>query len=525
MPNSSKTEPYQIVQRAADRHIARFVDPFVASVESLRRRVTLDMAEAAVIKGELTWELAQAIDGLVVAKAAEPADLAAKVYSQIMVASVTDMADYVEAKWGTPGAQLVGRFNVTSPQVLRAAQELTANLIRGVGLETKMAVRRIIFNSIRDGVAPRDAAKLIKQTLGLSTRQALAVDRLRAGLVGDGVSVSRVDRQVKTYSERLLKDRALNVARTETMLAANRGQQLLWSEAQNAGIVGQDFRQRWLVTPDDRLCSRCAPMSGKSVQLGYLFRETERGVLPSKRTPVAGASVQSPPLHPRCRCTLVAVDDLEHKPATPHTPPPVVAPPRRLGPEQYDALAPAKKYRKGLREETEKALRATPDGEVLADVINDFQHAEAVKGLRAGITKELATPGSGGERSRVLLDAMRGAEDTEDVLWRGMRVKTSQRGLLEQYAEGETFDMNLSSFSTSAGVAQVFAEGAGNANGTRVIIGVVGRKRGALPIQNLAKNSSVFSEKELLMGGKFQVIGSEKQGNMIVISLRQLEGL
>ena len=310
MPNSSKTEPYQIVQHAADSHLADFVDPFVRSVEALRRRVTLDTIEASVVRGELSWELAQAIDRIVVAKAADPSDLAQKVYARIMVASVTDMAEYVESKWGMPGASLIGRFNITSPQVLRAAKELAANLIRGVGFETKMAVRRIIFNSIRDGLAPRDAAKLINQTLGLTTRQALAVDRLQAGLVGQGVGAQQVDRQVKAYSERLLKDRAVNVARTETMLASNRGQQLLWQDMSNAGVIPQDFQQRWLVTPDDRLCSRCAPMNGKAVQLGYLFRETERGVLPSRREPVAGATVLSPPLHPRCRCTLVFDDDL-----------------------------------------------------------------------------------------------------------------------------------------------------------------------------------------------------------------------
>lgn len=311
MPNSSKADqPWRVVQRNADAYVARFADPFIASVEALRRRVTLAQIEESVVKGELTRELANAIDAIRVAKAVDPAELASKVYAQLMVATVTDMAEWVESKWGTPGAQIVGRFNITSPQVLRAAQQLTADLIRGVNYETKLAVRRLIFNSIRDGVAPRDAAKLIKRVLGLTTRQALAVDRLRAGLVGGGVKPAQVDRQVLAYSNRLLEDRAENVARTETMLAANRGQQLLWGDMQNAGVIGPEFTQRWLVTPDDRLCSRCAPMQGKTAQLGYLFRETENGVLPSKRTPVAGANVKSPPLHPRCRCVLVYDDDL-----------------------------------------------------------------------------------------------------------------------------------------------------------------------------------------------------------------------
>lgn len=303
-------ESWRALHRAADAHIRNFTVPFVASVEALRSRVSLDMLEESVIKDQLTRELAEAIDGVTIAKAADPVDLATKVYAQTMVASVTNMEDFIARKFGAQGAQIVGRFNVISPQVLRAARELTADLIRGVGEETKMAVRRIIFNSIRDGVAPRDAAKLIKATLGLTTRQVLAVDRLRNVSLQAGVPAAQVDRQVARFSERLLRDRSLNIARTETTLAANRGQQLLWGEMSNAGVIPADFGQRWLVTPDDRLCPRCAPLNGQVVQLGFLFRETQRGVLPSQRVPVAGVTVSSPPLHPRCRCVLVFDDDL-----------------------------------------------------------------------------------------------------------------------------------------------------------------------------------------------------------------------
>lgn len=310
-PKTKADEPWRAVHRAADNNAARFADPFIASVNNLRRRVTLAQLEESVRAGTPTRELVEAIDRVRVAKiAADPADLATKVYAETIVESVIGQAAYVESVFGTRGAAIVGRFNIVSPFVLRAAEELGANLIREVGDETKSAVRRIIFNATRDGVPPREAAKQIKDIIGLTTRQALAVNRLEQGLLEQGASPAFARARGRRYSEQLLRDRAENIARTETMRAANRGQQLLWSEMADAGVIGQDFGQRWLVTPDDRLCPRCAPMNGKVVQLGYLFRETERGVLPSKRQPVAGASVESPPLHPRCRCTLVFDDDL-----------------------------------------------------------------------------------------------------------------------------------------------------------------------------------------------------------------------
>lgn len=305
------SEPWRAVHRAADAHLTRFTGPFVASVNALRRRVTINQLEESVTRGTLTWELADAIDAVRVAKiAADPADLATKVYTQVIVDAVQGQAAYVESVWGAAGATIVGRFNVVSPFVLRAAETLTADLIREVGAETKAAVRRIIFNAVRDGVPPRQAASQIRRIVGLTTRQALAVDNLRKGVLESTGDVLLAERRGGAYAERLLRDRAENIARTETMRAATAGQDLVWGEMSNAGVIPADATRRWLVTPDDRLCARCAPMSGKTAQLGYLFRETERGVLPSQRVPVAGTTTLRPPLHPRCRCVLVLVDDL-----------------------------------------------------------------------------------------------------------------------------------------------------------------------------------------------------------------------
>lgn len=294
-------EPWRALHRAADSRIRRFAVPFVQSVAVLRAKVALDTLEDSATRGEISQELADAIDGLVVAKAADPQQSAQPVYAELLHA----------------GAEVAGRqlgvtlrFDVTSPQVLRAAQTMTADLIRGVSQETKEAVRRIIFEGIRDGIPPRETAKLLRQTLGLTTRQSLAVLNLRKGLLSGGSDLVFADRQAARYSARLLKDRAENVSRTETMRAANAGQDLLWSDLRDQGLIPMDAKRRWMTTPDDRLCPRCAPLNGREVELGNLFRETERGVLPSKRVPAAGSNVLYPPLHPRCRCTTTLVDDL-----------------------------------------------------------------------------------------------------------------------------------------------------------------------------------------------------------------------
>lgn len=414
------------------------------------------------------------------------------------------------------------KLDLTNRYAVRYAQEMGSTLIRQVSQETIEAVRAIVASALRapTALAPVQQAKLIRQVVGLTSRQAAQVARYRFAQKGKD---SVIEKRVERFANRLHRQRAMNIARTETIRASNAGVRVIADELKDNPLYRTtDLKFIWIVTPDDRLCSRCAPMDKQVVGYSENFQEGDE----SPQAPAKRFSGKWPPLHPQCRCAIArkveSIEELEERLVALTPPTPAQA---GLNQDQYAALAPAKRFNRNLRKETEDVLRATPEGDLLANTINDFQHSEAVKGLRAGITKELAEPGTGGERARNLLAAMRGAPETEDVLWRGMRVGSSQKALLEQYAEGKTFDMNLSSFSTSPGVAQVFAEGAGKASGTRVIMGVVGKKRGALPIQNLAKNSSVFSEKELIMGGRFQVIGAEKQGNTIVISLRQLEGL
>lgn len=303
------SRPWRIVHRVADREIPAFARTFTQSVLEARERVSDALVEEDMRRGliEAPRGVLAALERIEIAKA-EPAEAGAKrAYARVMVGTVLDMVGFVEREMGQKAAELALSFSVTSPQVLRAAETLTAALVREVSTETRRAVQRIIFNAIREGIAPRDAAKLVRNVIGLTERQALAVDNYRRGLVQSGTSPARVERLTERLSQAKLKDRALTIARTETMRAANRGQVLLWQEMVKDSLIDtRTFRQRWLTTPDDRLCPRCAPMNGQIVAIGGRFQESERGVLPSQRVAVVGETTLSPPLHPRCRCVVVA---------------------------------------------------------------------------------------------------------------------------------------------------------------------------------------------------------------------------
>jgi SPP1 gp7 family putative phage head morphogenesis protein len=159
-----------------------------------------------------------------------------------------------------------------------------------VSADTRAALRTLILTSIRAGIPPYDAARLIVGMIGLTERQARAVMSYREGLIDSGLSIARVDRATEKYAAKQLRARAETIARTEIMSALNTGAQEAAEQAHREGLLGKSPKKEWITAGDERTCPLCAPMDGVQVDLRANFD-----------TP--GGSVPGPPLHPRCRCT------------------------------------------------------------------------------------------------------------------------------------------------------------------------------------------------------------------------------
>lgn len=220
------------VHRLADGFVPRFEPVFKASAERLRERATDALIEADYARGLAEPKnLFALVDQMTLAKETAH-ESEERVYSEILVG----------------GAKLEGiDLGVHSPWVGQAARTLTANLVTGVNAETKKAIRQVIFEAIRDGDPPKVAAKRIRQIVGLTHRDAVAVRRLAES----GARQGAVDR----YATKLLNRRALAIARTETISASAAGQRLAWEEMARDNLIDTSrFRERWLVTRDDRTC-------------------------------------------------------------------------------------------------------------------------------------------------------------------------------------------------------------------------------------------------------------------------------
>lgn len=183
-------------------------------------------------------------------------------------------------------------FTQINASAVQVAERQAGRLITRISGDVRRQIRALIVESVSGGLTPMQAARQIVPLIGLTPRQAHAVSNLRSRLVAQGAK--DVSGAVQRYAEKLLRLRARTIARTETMAAANAGQQAIWLQAQANGLLSPDAKKRWITTPDDRLCPQCASVGGQVVLLNEPFQ-----------TPLG--AVMNPPLHPNCRCA-VALD-------------------------------------------------------------------------------------------------------------------------------------------------------------------------------------------------------------------------
>lgn len=186
-------------------------------------------------------------------------------------------------------------LDLLNPQAILAASR-AANLFRqNLSMETQQAIRAVLVRAQQRGLSvvnqDREILELIETVFGLTERQAIAIDNLRAALTEQGVDAARVAERVRQQAERYLRDRALVISRHETMMAASQGQQAIWQEMVNNGVLAPDTEEEWLTAGDERVCPICLPLDGQRVPIGQPFMSSEVGPIDS------GSQA-----HVQCRC-------------------------------------------------------------------------------------------------------------------------------------------------------------------------------------------------------------------------------
>lgn len=222
-------------------------------------------------------------------------------------------------------------FDVSNVRAVRAMQENSLRLVQAFSGEQRQVVREVMQRAISEGMNPRQQAKLFREVVGLTPRQARAVQNYRNALLNVGrdnalagpalqrrlrdrrfdrtvtramregqvLDPTRVDRMVERYRQRYIKYRSETIARTEALRSVHQGNEQMYQQAyDNGDLARNEVFRTWISAADERT------------------RESHSMLHGEQRTPdeaweVGGGELQYPgdPAGPpeetiNCRCSL-----------------------------------------------------------------------------------------------------------------------------------------------------------------------------------------------------------------------------
>jgi Phage Mu protein F like protein len=213
---------------------------------------------------------------------------------------VVGTAQAVARDVGMPRTVARVAFGEADPALGWVARTLTADLVSEVGDETRTAIRetlaRVLTDPTRGRLTPADLEPLI----GLTSRDARAVDRLRAETLARALEAglpparaqATADQLAAQAARRYLRARAQLIARTETIRAQELTRHLTWDRLQREGALPLELHVQWVVADTPVVCPICLPLDQQIVPLGGKFEP---------------GGFAHPPAHPNCRCVTTLV--------------------------------------------------------------------------------------------------------------------------------------------------------------------------------------------------------------------------
>jgi hypothetical protein len=233
----------------------------------------------------------------------------------------TDLSNLASEFWS------VFRFGgETNPRLFEPLRQEALRRVRRLTDETLQAIRDELDAGLAAGENPLAIARRIRdlEGFGLTARQRQAVVNYRRELTSGRVGAAaardlhdrrlsltnltpeKVDRLVARYRERMLAYRARTIARTETMWASNRGNQLVWEALVERGALQAEVRRFWVVAPETATSAAVRPTSGGPCPrclATAALNPDGRGMQEPFLTE-SGELLDAPPLHPNCRCLV-----------------------------------------------------------------------------------------------------------------------------------------------------------------------------------------------------------------------------
>lgn len=182
-------------------------------------------------------------------------------------------------------------FNEANPFAVDWAATRSSQFISMIDDSVREAVRMYVRDAIRDGTPIDSLAKQLDGVIGLRPDQVEALNKQRDKMLREGASQSEIDASLRARGSRMVSDRAVMIARTETNAAQNAGALNEWSAQVEAGDLPKNVEREWIAGQEGQ-CPICESLDGTHAHLDGTFHASANG-----------KSYVAPPAHPGCRCS------------------------------------------------------------------------------------------------------------------------------------------------------------------------------------------------------------------------------
>jgi hypothetical protein len=306
-------DPAERIERLLDTAEPELRTAFLGMVAQIRSSLTLEAVADAIERGELEKALEAALRAV---------PMLGEAYVDQFIAAARDTA----RELGVALGEVSVVFDQTNVGAVNAMNENKLRLIRGFSEDQRATTRNVLARAIGEGTNPIEAARSLRNSIGLTPRQAQAVanyrraletldrdalqrllrdkrfDRTVAAAIADNKPLTRaqVDKLVERYSERMLKHRAEVIARTEALRSVHQGAEEMYRQAIASGDLRPDMLSReWNTARDERVRESHSAMHGQVQPFGSPFVSGNGNLLNYPGDPEAPAEETI-----QCRCAV-----------------------------------------------------------------------------------------------------------------------------------------------------------------------------------------------------------------------------
>lgn len=215
-------------------------------------------------------------------------------------------------------------FDQTNTRAVRMMQQSRLRLVSALTQSQRDAVRESLVDGIRRGINPVQQAREVLRSVGLTAYQVRAVNNFRRllesgsslalrrelrdrrfdptilrAIRGEALSDTQINRIVDAYARRQLAFRAETIARTEALRAVHQGNNLMYNQAIEEGLLDPTrLISTWITAEDENVRDSHDGMHGQERQFGIPFMSDAGNELryPGDENAPGDETIQ-------CRCT------------------------------------------------------------------------------------------------------------------------------------------------------------------------------------------------------------------------------